>query len=487
VESARLATAMGIKKISAIVRQEATFGEEIESSTDGLRENLAINLPFLVALAEVDQKISEAERAERLRVLANVKLAVVKDLQVQTYLTEEVPLETPLEPAMSPFFLSVNPIEHDAPILYVNATDAENLDTIANAFAGLFREVWDVEQPYLEDAFLRFLKIPDDDGRSKYLEQKGIFRSELFPAETQPVDVEKTRVQIHSTLREETMEYNPQSQPSTRSDDFSRLPEREITEIATATGDNQPEHMRNRTDDVSRFDESVREPLMQDLEKESQKARQKDTGVIEPVKSVSPSGSEKSDVMLKEISKILEGFEIENDSGWEEYSPDEQFDEEDSFSLSETEGTQSCERARSPEEVRIHQKLGRTGEEYVFVKEKERLIEQAELSQKVDWVSQKDDTRGFDILSFHDDSSPKYIEVKTTDREEDEQFPMSFQEWMKAAEIQADYYIYRVVVDIQNRSARIIIIKNPYQLWRENRLKIDFKEFYITMLTYSHE
>jgi len=471
-ECARLATAMGIKKISAIVKQETTFGEEVESATEGLRENLAIYLPFLVALAEVDQKISEAERVERLRGLANIQFAVVNDLRVRTSLTEEVPLETSLEPMGSAFFLSINPIEQDNPILYVNAPDAENLETIANAFAALFREIWDVEQPYLEDAFLRFLKIPDDDGRSKYLEQKGIFRSELFPAETQPVNVEKTRVQIQSTLREEGSEYNlpvdgqaplarSDGTPLARGDDFSRLS----------------------------TDESVRKPLMQDLEKASQNAivaadqrifPNEVRDALEPAKSTSPTGSEESDTMLRKIAESLDSFEIETDSGWEEYVPGRQFDE-DEPRLSETERMRSYERPRSPEEARIHQKLGQIGEEYVFAKEKERLTEQIDLNQKVDWVSQKDDTHGYDILSFHEDGSPKYIEVKSTDREEDLQFPMSFQEWMKAAEIQADYYIYRVVIDIQHRSAKVIIIKNPYQLWKEKQLKIDFKEFYITL------
>ena len=492
-EGARLATAMGLKKISAIVRQEATFGDEVEPATAGLRENLAINLPFLVALAEVDQKISEAERAARLRVLANVKLAVVNDLQVQTHLTEEVPLEMPLEPVISPFFLRLNPIEQEAPILYVNAPDADNLDTIANAFAALFREIWDVEQPYLEDAFLRFLKIPDDDDRSRYLEQKGIFRSELFPAEMQPVDVAKTRVQVCSTLREETLEYQPQNQgapPSVRSDDaatssrdhLSRLPVVDTSEVITPNKDSQSERQRSRADDFSRFDESVRKPLMQDLAEESQHAKQKIRGIPEPVKPANLIDSTKSEAMLKEIAKILDSFAIETDAGWEEYVPGEPFEEEPLHPW-ETEAMPGHERTRSPGEIRMHQKLGRIGEEYVFAQEKERLTEQPDLSPKVDWVSQQDDTRGYDILSFHKDGSPKYIEVKTTDREDDLQFPMSFQEWMKAAEIQSDYYIYRVVIDIQNRSAKVTVIKNPYQLWQENRLKIDFKEFYITLIS----
>ncbi len=476
-ECVRLATAMGIKKISAIVRQTPDFGEEVESLTEGLRESLAIHLPFLVALAEVDQKISEAERAEKLRALANVQLAVVNALRVQTSMTEEIPLETSLEPTSSPFFLSVNPIEQTAPILYVNAADAENLETVANAFAALFRELWDVEQPYLEDAFLRFLRIPDDDGRSEYLAQKGIFRSELFPAETQPVDVEKTRVQIHSTLREEEVEYNTQehSQPplAHTNDQFGK-------------GSN----------DFSRFDEPVKKPLMddresvtltffQDLEKASQQARVESDQCVcpdaaEPSQPTCFAVSEIPDVTLQAFAESLDSFEIETDSGWEEYVPGVEFDEDEPHP-SETERTQDYERPRSPEEVRIHQKLGRIGEEYVFVKEKERLSGQTDLCEKVNWVSQKDDMCGYDILSFHEDGSPKYIEVKSTDREGDLRFPMSFQEWMKTAEMQADYYIYRVVIDIQNRSAKIIIINNPYQLWKEKRLKIDFKEFYITL------
>ncbi len=61
--------------------------------------------------------------------------------------------------------------------------------------------------------------------------------------------------------------------------------------------------------------------------------------------------------------------------------------------------------------------LGRKGEEWTMALERERLTQagRADLSDKVDWVSQtKGDGMGFDVLSFAPDGSERWIEVKTT-------------------------------------------------------------------------
>jgi hypothetical protein len=61
--------------------------------------------------------------------------------------------------------------------------------------------------------------------------------------------------------------------------------------------------------------------------------------------------------------------------------------------------------------------LGRAGEEYVFHLEKQRLgeIGRGDLAVKIRWVSEQvGDGLGYDIVSFADDGSSLFIEVKTT-------------------------------------------------------------------------
>ncbi len=60
--------------------------------------------------------------------------------------------------------------------------------------------------------------------------------------------------------------------------------------------------------------------------------------------------------------------------------------------------------------------LGRLGEEFVMEYESIRLesLGKRDLVKRIEWVSEKDDTAGFDILSFGDDGRERFIEVKTT-------------------------------------------------------------------------
>jgi hypothetical protein len=64
-----------------------------------------------------------------------------------------------------------------------------------------------------------------------------------------------------------------------------------------------------------------------------------------------------------------------------------------------------------------NRKLGKQGEELVYLHEQHRLrsAERADLARKVEWTSEvRGDGAGYDILSFELDGSERLIEVKTT-------------------------------------------------------------------------
>ena len=185
----------------------------------------------------------------------------------------------------------------------------------------------------------------------------------------------------------------------------------------------------------------------------------------------------------------IQDFEIKKDGKFIEYQPQSEnsFIREDSAKYQgQLQNSPQISKKRTIEEMQAHQKLGEVGEHYVFKKEKEQLKKAGrnDLSARVAWVSKTDDTCGYDILSYYQDGREKYIEVKTTDDENDLQFPMSLQEWRAASDtkMQADYYIYRVVIDKTDKSAKVITIRNPYQLWKQNKLLIDYKELYVTFV-----
>jgi hypothetical protein len=65
----------------------------------------------------------------------------------------------------------------------------------------------------------------------------------------------------------------------------------------------------------------------------------------------------------------------------------------------------------------LNRKLGKQGEEVVYLHEQQRLrsAERADLARKVEWTSEvRGDGAGYDILSFELNGSERLIEVKTT-------------------------------------------------------------------------
>ena len=101
-----------------------------------------------------------------------------------------------------------------------------------------------------------------------------------------------------------------------------------------------------------------------------------------------------------------------------------------------------------------NRKLGLVGEELVLKYEKESLISlgKEDLAEKVIHTSQVEgDGAGYDIKSFNEDGSIKYIEVKTTRGNINTDFYMSPRE-LRFAELNKDSFCLYRVFDLQKRT-----------------------------------
>ena len=104
--------------------------------------------------------------------------------------------------------------------------------------------------------------------------------------------------------------------------------------------------------------------------------------------------------------------------------------------------------------------IGDAGEELVKQYEKNWLTSMGhhDLALKVDIVA---DGKGYDILSFHSDRSPKYIEVKTTNGNVATPFYYSLNEKCFAERNSKSYCIYRLYnYDEESNTADFYLIKN---------------------------
>lgn len=112
---------------------------------------------------------------------------------------------------------------------------------------------------------------------------------------------------------------------------------------------------------------------------------------------------------------------------------------------------------------RLNKKLGDRGEKIVKDFEIKRLNElnRPDLAKDVDRVSLKSDSYGYDILSFEEDNSKRYIEVKATrSKVGDANFFLTINE-LNTAQENPNYYIY-VVFDILSENPKIWIINNLF-------------------------
>lgn len=119
-------------------------------------------------------------------------------------------------------------------------------------------------------------------------------------------------------------------------------------------------------------------------------------------------------------------------------------------------------------EARKYKKLGDRGEYIVMQAEVKRLmkelsITEAKAKKLIKWVSRENDAFGFDIQSVNNDKTPRYIEVKATQRKVgDMDFYYTENEYETAKKYGKDYYIY-VVYEILTPYPKVWVIKNPFE------------------------
>lgn len=119
-------------------------------------------------------------------------------------------------------------------------------------------------------------------------------------------------------------------------------------------------------------------------------------------------------------------------------------------------------------EARKYKKLGDRGEYIVIQAETQRLMEELSITEAkakklIKWVSRESDAFGYDIQSVNKDKTPRYIEVKATQRKVgDMDFYYTENEYETAKKYGKDYYIY-VVYEILTPHPKVWVIKNPFE------------------------
>lgn len=129
--------------------------------------------------------------------------------------------------------------------------------------------------------------------------------------------------------------------------------------------------------------------------------------------------------------------------------------------LTETEAPKPSTRKKSPKKgtrnttnkannwANIDEKnrnLGLAGEELVIAHERQYLISigLADLADKIEHVAKKDDYAGYDVKSFYENGTEKFIEVKTTEKTIGTAFFISRNEVEVSRELGSQYWVYRV-------------------------------------------
>ena len=91
-----------------------------------------------------------------------------------------------------------------------------------------------------------------------------------------------------------------------------------------------------------------------------------------------------------------------------------------------------------------NKKLGDAGEELVLRNERKKLKNYTKLLDKIDHISKKNDSAGFDILSYTENGDELYIEVKTTRGGKETPFYLSANEYKTWETNISKYVIYRL-------------------------------------------
>lgn len=137
-----------------------------------------------------------------------------------------------------------------------------------------------------------------------------------------------------------------------------------------------------------------------------------------------------------------------------------------------TKKTKSRNKPDYEKEARKLKRLGDRGEKIVMDIERIRLTNagRLDLLEKIDRVSLKSDSFGYDILSFDTDGNKRYVEVKATRAKVGTaNFFFTANELRTAKELD-NYYIY-MVYDVTSENPKVWAIRNPFNPENKNTIK----------------
>ena len=102
-------------------------------------------------------------------------------------------------------------------------------------------------------------------------------------------------------------------------------------------------------------------------------------------------------------------------------------------------------------------RIGKAGEKWVYEYEKQKLIDagRKDLAQKVVWIAENDDSKGYDIISYDKDGNEIFIEVKTT-----------------SGSLKTPFYISALELEINRQYASIYHLYRVYDFNNEPKLRI---------------
>jgi hypothetical protein len=130
-------------------------------------------------------------------------------------------------------------------------------------------------------------------------------------------------------------------------------------------------------------------------------------------------------------------------------------------------------------------KIGKLGEEWVVHYEKRQLqkVGFSNLADKVIWHREfpADRTPGWDITSFEEDGTAKYIEVKSSELLSITEVSITKKEWLKASDpvLAENFYIY-LVTNITGKPS-IEILRNPQHYVKEQKLKLEIESYSLNL------
>ena len=152
--------------------------------------------------------------------------------------------------------------------------------------------------------------------------------------------------------------------------------------------------------------------------------------------------------------------------------------------VSDTQGGRDRGRADYVKINQYRKWVGDRGEKIVFNMERKRLIEgnREDLADKVSHVAEKDDSKGFDILSYDINGDERYIEVKATNAPDFRNgFYLSANE-KETAESLDNYYIYIVFSAGRDNKSPSVLPVSKSSLFGRN-FAMSPRQFHVTAST----